>query len=195
MTAKVKPSLTHNPIYDIAAKVFHQRGYESTSMSDIAKAAGLTKAGLYHHIASKEQLLYTILDYGMDLTDEFVVRPLKRIQDPMLRLQQMIDRHLRLILQERNHEVTVILHEAKSLRGPLQKKINARKKSYIHFVEGLVRDVLKQRGRQGVNPRLAAFALLGMINWCYQWYRPGGPLSIPELVNGMTDIFLNGIKK
>ncbi|MGB7624304.1 MAG: TetR/AcrR family transcriptional regulator [Terriglobia bacterium] len=183
----------HNPIYDIAAKVIHLRGYDSTSMSDVARAAGLTKAGLYHHVASKEQLLYTILDYGMDLTDEVVIKPVQRLRDPRERLQQMIERHLRLILQERNHEVTVILHEDKSLKGAMRRKITERKKAYIRFVEGLVRDVLKQQGRKETNPRLAAFALLGMMNWCYQWYRPGGPISISQLVRGMTRIFFNGI--
>ncbi len=183
----------HNPVYDIAALVFHQRGYDSTSMSDIAKAAGLTKAGLYHHIASKEQLLYTILDYGMDLTDEIVVAPVEQIQNPDERLRQMIERHLRLILQEMNHEVTVILHEDKSLTGAYRRKINQRKKAYIHFVEGLVGDVLKAHHRKDLDPLVSAFALLGMINWCYQWYRPDGRITIPQLVKGITSIFLNGI--
>jgi AcrR family transcriptional regulator len=193
MTQEQSKTATHNPIYDIAARVMHERGYESTSMNDIAKAAGLTKAGLYHHIRSKEHLLYTILDYGMDLTQEVVVQPVGQFTDPMERLKQMIERHLRLILQERNHEVTVILHEDKSLKGTMRRKIDLRKKEYIHFVEGLVRDVLKQRRKKDVDPLLAALALLGMINWCYQWYRPGGRITIPKLIKGITEIFMKGI--
>jgi AcrR family transcriptional regulator len=193
MAKKTRTNTLHNPICDIAARVFHERGYDSTSMNDIARAAGLTKAGLYHHIASKEHLLYTVLDYGMDLTDQVVVEPVQFWNDPTERLKQMIERHLRLILQERNHEVTVILHEDKSLKGTLRRKIDDRKKAYIHFVEELVRAVLKQQGRKDVDPRIAAFALLGMINWCYQWYRPGGRISVPRLVKGITDVFLNGI--
>lgn len=193
MLSKPKNHPAHNPIYDIAARVFHERGYDSTAMSDIAQAAGLTKAGLYHHIASKEQLLYTILDYGMDLTDTVVVQPVMRLKDPRKRLQQMIARHLRLILEERNHEVTVILHEDKSLKGALRKKIDARKKAYIHFVEGLIREVISQRRRRDIHPRIAAFALLGMINWCYQWYQPKGRISIHQLIYGMTRLFFSGI--
>ena len=195
MMSKPKKKFLHNPIYDIAAQVFHQRGYDSTSMSDVAKAAGLTKAGLYHHIASKEQLLYTILDYGMDLTDEIVVEPVRRLKNPTGRLKQMIERHLRLILQEMNHEVTVILHEDKSLSGALRRKINQRKKAYIHFVESLVRDVLKEHHRKDLDPLVCAFALLGMINWSYQWYRPEGRITIPHLVKGITDLFFNGVVK
>src|SRR2546421_12027755 len=95
-----------NRIYEVAAEVFHRKGYDNTSMSDVATAAGLTKAGLYHHVTSKESLLYTILDYGLDLTESNVVKPLEAVSDPLGRLKTMIDLHLRLVLEERNLEVT-----------------------------------------------------------------------------------------
>src|SRR4029078_11826863 len=81
---------TRNRVFEIAAEVFHKRGYDNTSMSDVATAAGLTKAGLYHHIDSKERLLYTVLDYGLDLTEAYVMKPLDDIADPLDRLKKMI---------------------------------------------------------------------------------------------------------
>ena len=45
---------TRNRVFEVAAEVFHRKGYDNTSMSDVASAAGMTKAGLYHHVASKE---------------------------------------------------------------------------------------------------------------------------------------------
>src|SRR5215813_10954187 len=89
---------TRNRVFEIAAEVFHRKGYDATSMSDVASAAGLTKAGLYHHISSKESLLYTVLDYGLDLTQAYVLEPLEKISDPLERLKTMIDLHLRLVL-------------------------------------------------------------------------------------------------
>ena len=77
-----------NRVFEIAAEVFHRKGYDNTSMSEIANAAGLTKAGLYHHIDSKESLLCTVLDYGLDLTEFHVVKPLQEIADPLERLSQ-----------------------------------------------------------------------------------------------------------
>ena len=59
-------------------------------MTDVAEAEGLTKAGLYHHISSKESLLYTVLNYGLDLTESYVMEPLKSIGDPVERLKTMI---------------------------------------------------------------------------------------------------------
>ena len=66
---EAKSTAPRDKLYEIAAEVFHRKGYDNTSMSDIAEAVGLTKAGLYHHVTSKESLLSTILDDGMDLTE------------------------------------------------------------------------------------------------------------------------------
>src|SRR5215831_8575330 len=131
-------------VYEVAAQVFHQKGYDNTSMSDVAAAAGLTKAGLYHHVSSKESLLFTVLDSGLDLTESYVVKPLEQISDPLDRLRTMIDLHLRLVLEERNLEVTGLLHECKTLSAADQAKINRRKKEYVKMATKLVADVLKK---------------------------------------------------
>src|ERR1051326_2264532 len=96
--------IPRNRVFEVAAEVFHRKGYDNTSMSDVANAAGLTKAGLYHHVTSKESLLFTVLDSGLDQTESYVMEPLNEITDPLERLKAMIDRHLRLVLEERNLE-------------------------------------------------------------------------------------------
>src|SRR5438093_5624052 len=116
---------TRNRVFEVAAAVFHRKGYDNTSMSDVATAAGLTKAGLYHHVSSKESLLYTVLDSGLDLTEACVTKPLESISDPLERLKMMIELHLRLVLEERNLEVTGLLHECKTLSIADQTKINS----------------------------------------------------------------------
>ena len=143
-------------VFEIAAEVFHRKGYDATSMSDVASAAGLTKAGLYHHIASKESLLYTVLDYGLDLTQGYVLEPLENISDPLERLKTMIDLHLRLVLQERNLEVTGLLHECKTLSPSDRAKINRRKKQYVRIATEIIAEVIKKYNVKGVNPKLAA---------------------------------------
>src|SRR5438046_9859812 len=88
---------TRNRVFEVAAEVFHRKGYDNTSMSDIASAAGLTKAGLYHHVESKEQLLYTVLDYGLDLTEAYVMKPLDEVPDPLDRLRKWLELHLHVV--------------------------------------------------------------------------------------------------
>lgn len=185
--------MSRNRIYEVAAEVFNRKGYDNTSMSDVATAAGLTKAGLYHHISSKESLLYTILDYGLDLTEESVVEPLRHIEDPLERLMTMIDLHLRLVLEQRNVEVTGLLHECKTLSKSDRAKINRRKKQYVQMTAKLIADVMKKHNVKNINPKLAAFALLGMLNWTYQWYKASGSIRCDEIVKNFQQLFLNAV--
>ncbi len=129
----------------------------------LPEAVGLTKAGLYHHIGSKDKLLYEIQNYGMDILDETVLAPIKDIEDPVEKLRQTIIGHIDLIVRARDQEITVILHENRSLSGPLRKKLNARKRNYIDYLVNLIERVQQQSSKPPqVPPRLAAFALLGM---------------------------------
>jgi AcrR family transcriptional regulator len=180
-------------VFEVAAEVFHRKGYDNTSMSDVASAAGLTKAGLYHHVSSKESLLFTVLDSGLDLTESYVVKPLERIADPLERLKTMIDLHLRLVLEERNLEVTGLLHECKTLSPADQTRINRRKKEYVRMTTRLITEVVRKYDVKNVNPKLAALALLGMLNWTYQWYTASGSNSRGEIVESFQTIFLQGI--
>ena len=186
-------SSERNRVYEVAAEVFHRKGYDNTSMSDVAEAVGLTKAGLYHHIASKERLLFTVLDYGLDLTDANVIEPLKHIEDPVDRLTKMIELHLRLVLEERNVEVTGLLHECRTLATADRAKINRRKKAYVQMTVDVISEVLEKHRIRSVNPKIAAFGLLGMLNWTYQWYKPDGAITPDAIVKTFTEIFLNGI--
>src|SRR5438477_3578088 len=184
---------TRDRVFEVAAEVFHRKGYDNTSMSDVASAAGLTKAGLYHHVSSKESLLSTVLDSGLDLTESYVMKPLEGIADPLDRLKSMIDLHLRLVLEERNLEVTGLLHECKTLSTADRTRINRRKKEYVRMTTKLIADVARKYGGKDVNPKLAAFALLGMLNWTYQWYSASGSNSREEIVKSFQQIFLQGI--
>ncbi len=178
----------------IAARVFYEKGYDGASMQDIASAVGLTKAGLYHHIVSKDHLLYEIMNYGMDILQETVLDKVKNIPDPREKLRQTIIGHIDLIVRARDLEITVILHENRSLKGALHKKINARKREYIHYLEGLIAAVQDQKGGKPLlDPRTAAFALLGIINWLYQWYRPDGPIKQNEIAQTYSDFFFRGL--
>jgi TetR/AcrR family transcriptional regulator, cholesterol catabolism regulator len=178
----------------VAAQVFFEKGYDGASMQDISEAVGLTKAGLYHHVGSKDRLLFEIMNYGMDILDETVVQKVKDIADPREKLRQTIIGHIDLIVRARDMEITVILHENRSLRGELRERINARKKAYIRYLEDLIAQVQAQSGGSPlISPRLAAFALLGIINWLYQWYHAEGSIKQHELADYYADFFLRGL--
>src|SRR5882757_1701392 len=168
-----------------AARLFQQRGYDATSMNDVAAALKLSKGGLYHHFQSKDEILFEIMNHAMEITQERVVDPVRGIAAPEERLRALIRLHIEVVLSPRDREITVMLHENHPLPPALRKRINSRKKEYIHFLENLMGEVHKkvQQGVQErnlhqtktqVSPRAAAFALLGITNRINQWYNPEG---------------------
>jgi AcrR family transcriptional regulator len=181
-----------------AARLFQQRGYDATSMNDVAAALKLSKGGLYHHFESKDEILFHIMSHAMQITEERVINVVRRIDNARLegaeeRLRMLIRLHIEVVLSPEDREITVMLHENHPLPPTLRRKINGRKKDYVHFVEHLIADVQRKRNSpSSVTPRAAAFALLGMINWIYQWYKPDGPLTGDALVKQYTDIFFRG---
>ena len=119
---------------------------------------------------------------------------MRGIADPIERLKALIRLHIEVVLSPRDREITVMLHENHPLPPTLRKRINTRKKEYIHYVEGLMAEVQRARQAKGsVSPRAAAFALLGMINWIYQWYKPEGNLQSHNLVPQFTEFVFGGI--
>jgi len=176
-----------------AARLFQQRGYDATSMNDVAAALKLSKGGLYHHFESKDEILFNLMDHAMAVTQQRVIDPVRSVADPEERLRKLIRLQIELVLSSRDREITVMLHENHPLPPSLRRRINSRKKDYVHFVENLIAEVQRvKQSRGGVNPRAAAFALLGMINWLYQWYKPEGSLKAEELARQYTTIFFTG---
>jgi AcrR family transcriptional regulator len=179
-----------------AARLFQQRGYDATSMNDVAAALKLSKGGLYHHFQSKDEILFEIMDHAMEITQQRVLNPVRGIVDPEERLRALIRLHIEVVLSPRDREITVMLHENHPLPPALRKRINSRKKDYVHFLESLMAEVqekARHHTKARVSPRAAAFALLGMINWIYQWYKPEGELQAQTLIPQFTDLIFGGI--
>ena len=176
-----------------AARLFQQQGYDATSMNDVAAALKLSKGGLYHHFQGKDEILFHLMNHALDITQERVVNTVRGIADPEERLRALIRHHIEVVLSVRDREITVMLHENHPLPPPLRRRINSRKKDYVHFVENLIAEVQRARHCKGaVTPRAAAFALLGMINWIYQWYKPEGRLQAQDLIPQYTEMLFAG---
>jgi len=133
------------------------------------------------------------MSYGMDMFEERVLDRVERIRDPLERLRATIRGHVLLVTRDRPKEVTVILNEPVSLRADYRQKIDRRKRRYVRFLNQTFRELRRDGVTRDIDPRVATFALLGMINWIYQWYGPGGRIRDTELAEGYIDLFLGGL--
>jgi AcrR family transcriptional regulator len=183
----------HRAILETAARLICERGYEGTSMQEIAAACRLTKAGLYHHIQNKEQLLFAIMSYGMDLFEGQVLAKVRDIEDPVERLRSCMRRNIDLVTHGASKEVIIILHEHATLTGEAREYIDQRKKQYVRFIESTFAEAVKLGRMRPLEPTIVAFSFLGMVLWVYKWFKPDGRLSSEKIIDGMLDLFFAGL--
>jgi len=184
----------HRAVLETAARLICERGYEAASVQDIAAACGLTKAGLYYYIRSKEELLLEIMSYGMDIFEERVLLQVLAISDPVERLKACMEKNIFLVTEGWSKEVTIILHEHDTLTGAARQQINARKRRYVHFLESSFEEAMREGRLRPVNPRVAAFSFLGQVLWIYKWFRPDGQIPAEQLAREMLDLFFGGLE-
>lgn len=166
-------------------------------MNDIAAAVGITKAGIYHHISGKTNLLFQIMSFGLDALEEEVIVPSRHIADAEQRLRSIITGHVQLITSrstpQGNNPVSIVLDEAAGLTPLQRRRINQRKRAYLD----MIRETLKELDRGGklkqVDVTAATFSLLGMILWLARWYNPKGRLTPSQVSEEITKIALGGL--
>jgi AcrR family transcriptional regulator len=175
-----------------AAQIFRDRGYDATSVSDVARALGMTKAGLYHYFDSKEALLFEILNYGLDRVREDVVLPVRGIRDPEERLRQLIVRHARIATDGRG-AVAHLGDEIRALPPVARRQVEEKMRLYFDLLRGTLEE-LEAAGRlRAIDPTVAAFSILGMILWLPRWFRQDGRLSQELVAKDIASMALNGV--
>jgi len=180
-------------ILDAAASVFHEKGYSASSIQDVADAVGILKGSLYYYIDSKEDLLFGIL---LDTHHESMRRlaQWQKIKgDALVRLRAFIEGHVTANIANRI-KIGVFLHDFRSLSPERRAVIVADRDVYDGWVRELIRDG-QQEGvvHEDIDPKLAAMALLGMMNWTYQWYDPDGSVTPHGLARSFADLALAGL--
>jgi TetR/AcrR family transcriptional regulator, cholesterol catabolism regulator len=188
-----------------AARIFAEKSYHSTSMRDISRATGVSLAGLYHYCKSKEELLFLIQDHCFGRLLERLEQRLVETADPIEKLRIFVDNHLSFFAANMA-EMKVLSHEAESLAGDLHEHVSTRKRQYTRTARRVLSEVQqaaaaerapRRNGRLKRNARpvdltVATYALFGMMNWIYNWYDPRGKLSVSQLVDNITRLFLSG---
>ena len=179
-------------MYRTAAQMFRDRGFDATSVSDVARALGLTKAGLYHHFESKEALLFEIMMFGLDKVRDEVIVPVRAIRDPEERLRQLIVRHARITTRGQG-AVAHLGDEIRALPPASRRQLEERMRVYFDLVRDTLGE-LKSAGRlRRVDLTVAAFSVLGMILWLPRWFRQDGRLTQEQVANDIAAMALGGL--
>jgi AcrR family transcriptional regulator len=153
-----------------AARLFGVKGYENTSMRDIAAAIGILPGSLYHHFESKEELFVAVYSLGVSQILEAVMAAIARQSDPWARLEAACVAHMQTLLVKDSYAAAVISHLSfNSL--PKQDRLVDLRDRYESVFKGLIENLPL---RAGIDRRILRLGLLGSMNWAIVWYRPGG---------------------
>ena len=175
-----------------SARIFAEKSYHSTSMRDISRETSVSLSGLYHYCKSKEELLFLIQDHCFGRVLESFEQRVKGVEDPFARLHIFIENHLSFFAANMA-EMKVLSHEAESLEGDLHKHVSTKKDKYAKLARRILRELQEeQAANTRVDLTVATYALFGMMNWIYNWYDPRGKLSVAQLVDNITRLFLRG---
>ncbi len=181
---------TEQLIIRAATELFRQKGYNGTSIADLGQAVGLTTAALYYYVSSKQELLARVLTDGMNgflsRLEEIAVAPL----DVREKLRLALENHLNFIF-ERPDAVAVFLRERRFLESAYAEQYRLRADRYDALFGGIVEEGMASGVFQPADPRVTTLAILGMINWVIEWYRPGGRLTRTQITRVMLDLVLN----
>jgi len=173
-----------------ASAIFAEKGYDGASIRDISAATEVSLSGLYYYFKSKEELLFLIQKHCFDTLIKRLTEDLIGVDDPVDRLGGIVRNHLRFFVDNMS-EMKVLSHEADALTGEYQAQISARKREYVAAVQSCIDQLALDQ--DAADRRVATFALFGMMNWIYTWYRPGQDVTVDRLSTDVLQIFLGGV--
>lgn len=172
-----------------ATELFAEQGYHAVGMRLIATRVGIRGPSLYHHFASKEDLLYAI---ALSVTKDYMDEHLPLLDgpgSPRDRLSALVRAHLGYMWEHRLEEV-VGLREMHALSPARRTEVN----DYRRYYQRRIRDTITAGVRSGdfvtADPRLATFAMLDMLNGVNGWYRSGGPYAVDEVVDRYVELII-----
>ena len=171
-----------------AAAIFAEKGYHQASIRDISRATKVSLSGLYYYFQSKEELLFLIQDHALGTLLVNLEELLEGVQDPHRRIRLLIENHLRFFTNNMP-EMKVLSHEADSLTGDLRERVQVQKRR----LTGIATEILRELRPAGpLDMRVSVFALFGMMNWLYNWYRPERDVPVERLAEDLSRLFLRG---
>jgi AcrR family transcriptional regulator len=190
-----RPGYDQSAILRAAVEMFNRRGYDATSMGDLAKELGLTKPAIYHHVTSKEQLLGQALDDALDELTAVVTQASREQADVSAyeRLREVVRRSVE-VLVAHQPSVTLLLR----VRGNSEVELAAleRRRWLDDRLAALVADAVEEGAlRDTVPPALVSRLLFGMVNSLVEWYRPDGAYDLGTIAEAITAIAFDGLAK
>jgi AcrR family transcriptional regulator len=187
-----RPGHSRDSLLDVAVAVFNERGYDATSMEELAGRLGITKSAIYHHVPGKGELLRLALDRALGSLFAVLDEPEAQSGPAISRLEHVVRASVR-VLGEQLPFVTLLLR----VRGnsPVELAALQRRRDFDRIVTALVR-AAEQEGdvRPDVDPAVTSRLLSGTVNSLVEWYRPDRGLDAAALADAVVSTMFDGLR-
>tara|TARA_B100000686_G_C16617347_1_gene877229 strand:+ start:231 stop:905 length:675 start_codon:yes stop_codon:yes gene_type:complete len=183
----------HNQIIDAAAKLFEEKGYEGTSIQDIANEVGILKGSMYYYIDTKEDLLFSIMQQSHSGALALIEEISKLEVDALTRIYALVKKHVTLFAQD--HTITsVFFREFRALSEERSEVIKGAGYAYVLFLNSLILEAQKEGlSSKDLDSKKATMAAVGMLNAMSFWYKPEGSWTSEEIGNEYAELAVMAI--
>jgi AcrR family transcriptional regulator len=181
-------------VVEAALELISRKGYLKTSMKEIAKAVGLTKGGLYHHVEKKEDILLLIHNQMNDAFFDAFKNSVATKTEPHKKLLKWIEVHIKLMRDYQPH-IKIFFTELDNITESASfKHIVKKRDATFNLLYDLIKEGIEAKEfRPDINPELVTMLIFGMLNWFYQWYRPQGEHSVKAIIEDVEKVICEGI--
>ncbi|GAB2996664.1 TetR/AcrR family transcriptional regulator [Amycolatopsis acidiphila] len=177
-------------ILEASVAVMSEHGYHGTSVRDIAERAGLSPAALYHHFASKHDVLATLMDRGIEELLRRTRAAREAAEGPVATLLSIVDAHVRFHLEDQR-AVLLGVSELRGLEEPVRSQHIAKRQQQQRIFDDTVTDGVRRELFHTKHPAEAARAVVVMCTGVAGWYHPGGPLTHEQVAGRYQDLALD----
>ncbi|MCL6600024.1 MAG: TetR/AcrR family transcriptional regulator [Alicyclobacillus macrosporangiidus] len=175
-----------------ARRLFSSKGYNGTTIREIADEAGVLSGSLYAHIQSKEDLLFEIADEGARAFLSAAATVDRMPGAASERIREGLRAHVR-VVADHLEASKVFFHEWHALSEQRRSVIQAKRDAYESYWDRWIAAGIAEGHLRGEDPKFARLLILSVANWVYQWYRPDGPLTPEEIADRFWRLLMNGL--
>ena len=187
--ARPEDESRRNELIAESARLFREKGYDKTTVRDIAAAVGMQAGSWFYHFKSKQEILLAIMEQGMTRSLQEIEAIAAQSLPPRAALRELVLAHLKTLLAPNHDFIPVLLYEARALDQAERAKIVALTDRYEAIWDEVI-EALHRSGDWAMPTKLDRLFLFGTLNWTTQWFRAGAGVSIEELADQSVQFLL-----
>jgi AcrR family transcriptional regulator len=178
-------------VFEEAVQLFSRHGYGGTSIRELADAVGILPGSVYAHIDGKYDMLVQLVEHAVD---QYLQATANLSGTAEQQLRSLIEGHVDVIAANINL-ARVAFHQWRHVEGADRERIIGKRRTYEHRIRRIV-DLGVETGefRPDIDRGVAVLAILGVLNWCPEWFSPSGPETAGAVSKGLANVVLAGVR-